>query len=125
MKVLVDMNLSPTWTDYLRAAGYETHFWSSLGLPMSADGTILRYAADFGFIILTRDLDFGHLLVLENYGKPSVIQIRADLAMPADIGASVLLALRQYEEELRQGALVTIEIQKTRIRTLPFRVEKT
>ena len=47
------------------------------------------------------------LLAATGGGKPSVIQIRADLLSPDAIGRSVLSALQLLESELNAGALLT------------------
>jgi predicted nuclease of predicted toxin-antitoxin system len=33
MKILVDMNLSPTWVQFLVAHGIEAVHWSAIGAP--------------------------------------------------------------------------------------------
>jgi predicted nuclease of predicted toxin-antitoxin system len=79
------------------------------------------WAADHGFIILTNDLDFGIALATTNTEKPSVVQIRGDDLRPVSIGSQVVLALRQMQTELAEGALVTIDPKRTRFRLLPLR----
>jgi hypothetical protein len=39
---------------------------------------------------------------------------------PAKVGEDVLLVLRQHEEELRRGALITVKGHKSRLRILPL-----
>jgi predicted nuclease of predicted toxin-antitoxin system len=79
------------------------------------------WAAEHGFIVLTNDLDFGIALAMANTEKPSVVQIRGDDLRPASIGNQVMLALRQLQTELAEGALVTIDPKRTRLRLLPLR----
>ena len=33
MKILIDMNLSPEWVDYLRREGYDAIHWKDVGSP--------------------------------------------------------------------------------------------
>jgi predicted nuclease of predicted toxin-antitoxin system len=66
-------------------------------------------------IVLTQDLDFGAILSVTNAAWPSVVQIRAGRVHPSSLGTQVLAVLRQLEGELRRGALVTIEQDRTRV----------
>jgi hypothetical protein len=56
--------------------------------------------------------------------KPSVVQIRADDVSPDVIGKQVILALRQMASELEEGALLTVDPNRTRLRVLPLRQDK-
>lgn len=81
----------------------------------------MDYASERDFTVITHDLDFGAILAATNAEKPSVVQIRADDLSPERIGAAVLAALDQMELELRQGALLTVDVHRARLRLLPFR----
>jgi predicted nuclease of predicted toxin-antitoxin system len=48
------------------------------------------------------------------------VQIRAEDVSPDVIGANVITALRQMTEELAQGALVTVDPNRTHLRVLPL-----
>jgi len=120
MKLLVDMNLSPRWVDLLASAGIQAVHWSTVG-PMNApDAQIMAHALAHDFIVLTHDLDFGAILAATQGEKPSVVQLRADNVSPDAIGPQVLIALRQMEADLRDGALLTVDPQRTRLRVLPL-----
>ena len=55
------------------------------------------------------------------YGeKPSVVQIRAKDVSPDVIGRQVIIALRQMASELEEGALLTVDPIRTRLRVLPL-----
>ena len=120
MKFLIDMNLRPYWVEYLVDAGFEAVHWSSLGASTASDEKILARAQADGYVILTCDLDFGLLLGLMGANKPSVVQVRAKGAHPKIIGEVVIRALRQTEHDLKEGALLTIEPKRARLRLLPF-----
>jgi predicted nuclease of predicted toxin-antitoxin system len=62
MKLLVDMNLSPAWVDFLILAGVEAVHWSTVGPVNAADQKIMEYAVQLGFVVLTHDLDFSAIL---------------------------------------------------------------
>ena len=124
MKILVDMNLSPSWVDRLEAAGFDSVHWSSLGLASAPDSEIMAFAKVLGYVVLTQDLDFGEILAATQGEKPSVVQIRSDDLSFAVIGAAVVAALRQSFAELELGALVTVDPKRTRLRMLPFATRK-
>jgi predicted nuclease of predicted toxin-antitoxin system len=72
-------------------------------------------------VVLTHDLDFGSILAVTNGQKPSVVQMRSQDVTPERIGAMLISALRQLETELGDGALVTLDPRRTRVRLLPLR----
>jgi len=76
MKILVDMNLSPSWIPLLEADGYETKHWSQVGSPSAPDTEIMQWARENRFVVLTHDLDYGALLFATQTTAPSVIQLR-------------------------------------------------
>ncbi len=121
MKILIDMNLSPNWAKVLNEAGIDATHWSQLGPANTTDPAIMAYAAANGFVILTNDLDFGIALAIANKEKPSVVQIRGEDLRPASIANQVVPALRQMQTELEDGALLTIDSKRTRLRLLPLR----
>ena len=121
MKILIDMNLSPSWARVLNEAGMEAIHWSEVGPATTPDPAIMAYATANGFVILTNDLDFGIALAIANREKPSVAQIRGEDLRPVSIGSHVVQALRQMQVELEAGALLTIDPKRTRLRLLPLR----
>lgn len=69
--------------------------------------------------MLTHDLDFGAILAATHGDKPSVVQIRSEDVSPDVIGGAVIVAFRQMAAELEEGALLTIDPNRTRLRVLP------
>lgn len=120
MKVLVDMNLSPSWISILEADGYETKHWGQIGLPSAPDTEIMQWARENGFVVFTHDLDYGALLFATQSTAPSVIQLRIEDIRPKSVGKIVLQALVSAKNQIEQGALVTIDIRKSRIHLLPL-----
>lgn len=120
MKLLVDMNLSPRWINVLTDAGIEATHWSTLGANNAPDAEIMAYASVNDYVVLTHDLDFGAILAATHGEKPSVVQIRAEDVSPDVIGKQVIAALRQMTPELTEGALLTVDPGRTRLRVLPL-----
>lgn len=114
------MNLAPAWAPFLRSNGFEAIHWSSLGAPDAADEAIFRHAQGGKFVVLTQDLDFSAMLGLTGASGPSVVQIRAADVAPEAIGGRVLLALRRHERELHDGAIVSLDPFRARVRVLPL-----
>lgn len=71
-------------------------------------------------MLVTQDLDFGLLLAQSGDHGPSVIQIRAQGTLLSDIGQVLIAAISEAQKHLEQGALVTIELGRMRVRVLPF-----
>jgi len=121
MKILVDMNLSPDWCQVLARHGWETVHWSSVGKPTASDKTILEYARDQGYVVLSHDLDFSAILAATRARTPSVIQVRMQDVLSERFRNFIVNALRQFESELSAGALVVIDESRSRARVLPLR----
>jgi predicted nuclease of predicted toxin-antitoxin system len=62
MRLLLDMNLSPSWVGFLRESGVEAVHWSTVGDPRASDATIMAWARHGGYVVFTHDLDFSALL---------------------------------------------------------------
>ncbi len=120
MKFLVDMNLSPRWIELLISAGVPAVHWSTVGANNAPDAQIMAYATANDYVVLTNDLDFSAILAATHGEKPSVVQIRADDLRPEVIGTQVVAALKQMEAELEEGALLTVDPNRTRLRLLPL-----
>jgi predicted nuclease of predicted toxin-antitoxin system len=120
MKILVDMNLSPKWADFLTGNGIEAVHWSFIGSSDVSDSEIMTYAKAYDFTVLTNDLDFGYILAITHGKKPSVIQMRIGALGHDRIGAVVLSALKRLTADIDKGALVTIDPRKTRVTLLPL-----
>lgn len=120
MKLLIDMNLSPRWVSRLTDAGMEAAHWSSLGAANATDMEIMEFARRHGYVVLTHDLDFGAILAATQGAGPSVVQIRGLEVSPEGIGTALVLALRQMENELAEGALLTLDAKRSRLRILPL-----
>jgi predicted nuclease of predicted toxin-antitoxin system len=120
MKLLVDMNLAPRWVKFLTAAGIEAEHWSEIGTANASDSEIMAFAKANGYVVLTHDLDFSAILAATQGDKPSVVQIRSEDLSPDVIGRPVIDALRQMNLELEEGALLTVDPKRTRLRVLPL-----
>jgi predicted nuclease of predicted toxin-antitoxin system len=60
MKILIDMNLSPLWVQFLVENGIEAIHWSTVGEPTAPDSQILNYAGSKGYVVFTHDVEFDY-----------------------------------------------------------------
>ena len=120
MKVLVDMNLSPSWIALLERHGFPAVHWSAVGKGCESDSVVLGWARENDYLVFTHDLDFGAILASTNASGPSVIQVRTQDVSPGHLGEILVRALREYQEILVQGALITIDESRLRARILPL-----
>jgi predicted nuclease of predicted toxin-antitoxin system len=121
MRLLVDMNLSPSWAAYLAGAGHDAVHWSAVGAGDAPDHVLMQWAADAGRVVMTSDLDFSAILAATGRTGPSVLQVRSDLLTPAALGVFVLATLSRLRAEIEAGAIVTVDAYRARLRVLPLR----
>jgi predicted nuclease of predicted toxin-antitoxin system len=121
MKLLVDMNLSPTWVAFLATHGVDAIHWSSVGPPTAPDAVVMQHARDNGMILFTHDLDFGVLLALTRATGPSVIQVRTQDTLPTAIGDLVVRVLSDFSDALAAGSIISADETTSRVRVLPLR----
>ena len=120
MKIPLDVNLSPSWVPVLQKAGFEAVHWSEAGPSEASDEQIMAYAARLSFVVMTSDLDFSAILASTKGTKPSVIQIRAQNLSPEIIKPRIITALTKARTELEAGALLTVDVDRARVRLLPL-----
>jgi len=121
VKLLVDMNLSPSWVGWLARHEFEAVHWSTVGTPTAPDDEILSWARGHGFVVLTNDLDFSAILAATSGHTPSVVQLRSQDLLSEDAMAVVARALEMYREDIERGALLSIDESGARVRMLPVR----
>ena len=120
MKILIDMNLSPEWVKTFANNEIEAKHWSNIGDKSATDKVIMQWALNNNYIVFTNDLDFGSLLVATQAQFPSVIQVRTQDLLARNLGGIVINALKRFQPELESGALVTIDISRSKVRILPI-----
>jgi len=120
MKVLVDMNLSPRWAAEFRSRGFESIHWSQVEAATAPDEEVLSWCAAHDYALFTHDLDFGAILAASKGRNPSEVQLRTENVVAEAMLEHVTRALLQVEKDLAQGALVTIEPGRHRVRLLPL-----
>jgi predicted nuclease of predicted toxin-antitoxin system len=121
VKLLVDMNLSPSWVDRLARHGFEAVHWSTIGAATAPDVEILTFSNEHHFVVVTNDLDFSPILAAGVLDGPSVVQIRSQDPLSDVVVSIVAKALEAHREDIERGALLSIDEAGTRVRVLPLR----
>ena len=121
MKLLVDMNLSPSWVERLARHRFEAVHWSTIGAATAPDVEILTWATEHHFVVVTNDLDFSAILAAGAVDGPSVVQIRSQDLLSDVVVSIVAKALDAHREDIERGALLSIDEAGTRVRVLPLR----
>ncbi|WLT40537.1 DUF5615 family PIN-like protein (plasmid) [Synechocystis sp. B12] len=120
MKIVIDMNLSPSWVKFLENQGFQAQHWSTIGRANAPDSVIFAWAQQNNYVVFTNDLDFGAILANSKTKTPSVFQLRTQDLMPGKVGDLVVSHLRQFKEELNQGALISVNLNRAKVRILPI-----
>ena len=97
----------------LSSAGHDVE-WVGDWSADPGDEHILATAAVQGQVLVTLDKDFGELAVL--YRRPHAGIVRLVNLRAQDQGPVCAAALHRYGAQLEQGAIVTAEEQRVRIR---------
>jgi len=124
MTILIDMNLSPAWVPVLQEAGHNASHWSTIGSMTAPDREILSWAKRNGYVLFTHDLDFGAILAATEAEGPSVVQFRTQDISPDHAKSLLLNILDRFAKNLLQGALISIDEEKARVRLLPLNRDK-
>jgi len=81
----------------------------------------MEWANTNSYVIFIHDLDFGAILAATDANSPSVFQIHTQDISPEALSGIVLSSLKQFEERLNEGALITVNEKQSRARLLPIK----
>jgi predicted nuclease of predicted toxin-antitoxin system len=117
VKLLVDMNLSPSWVERLARHGFEAVHWSTIGAATAPDVEILTWANEHKFVLITNDLDFSAILAATAGASPSAVQIRTQDLL-SDVAVDIVAkAIEAHRKDIEGGALLSIDEGGTRVRS--------
>jgi predicted nuclease of predicted toxin-antitoxin system len=120
MKLLLDQGLPLSAAALLRDAGLDTIHVGEIEMSEAEDTEIIQRAKEEGRVVATLDADFHALLALDEAIAPSVIRIRIERLRAKALTELLLNVIAECEDELQQGAAVTVEPSRIRIRRLPL-----
>ena len=119
-KLLADIHISPLTVAEIRAIGYNINRVSDLISASASDAKIIELAILEGAAIITQDLDFSALVAQSGLNKPSIVSLRVRDAKPHHISTILKTVLPQIEQDLQEGAIISIEKTEYRVRKLPI-----
>jgi predicted nuclease of predicted toxin-antitoxin system len=120
MKLLLDQGLPLSAAALLSDAGIDTIHVGEIDMSEAEDSDIIQRARDEGRVVATLDADFHTLLALGIAITPSVIRIRIERLRAQALTDLLLKVIAECEEDLAQGAAITVEPSRIRIRRLPL-----
>ncbi len=125
MKLLLDQGLPRRAAELLTKAGIETVHVGNIGYAEAKDDEILKFSGDEGYVIVTLDADFHALLALTGATNPSVIRVRIE-GLKAEPAAKLIKSVFALcSGDLEQGAAVTVQEGRIRVRRFPLIPTKT
>lgn len=113
MKLLLDTCVWGRASEPLQKAGHNVE-WTGDWERDPGDREILEYANKQGRVLVTLDKDFGERAIV--FGEPHSGIIRLVGIAAREQADYCLAVLRKYEPELIQGAIITVDSNRTRIR---------
>ena len=119
MKFLADMGISPRTVAFLRSQGHDATHLLDANLERLADADIMDKARLERSVLLTHDLDFGELLAASSAELPSVI-FHLQNMRPEQVNRYVSAAVKEYENALTVGAILSVSKGRVRLRYLPI-----
>jgi len=120
MKFLLNMNLPRRLIHSLELSGHGARHVGDIGLASSSDETIVEEAERNHEVILTHDLDYGHILAFSGRSHPSVVIFRFRNSHPDYLLKKLYDKWPEIQKPLTEGAIVVLEDFALRIRTLPI-----
>jgi len=120
VKFLLNMNLPRSLGKNLEGVGHACRHAGDIGLSQAMDVEIMAEAEKQQEVILTHDLDYGHLLAFSGDTAPSVVIFRLRDCHPGNLFARLTAAWPEIDQPLREGAIVILEDAALRIRRLPI-----
>ncbi len=120
MKLLLDMGLAPRTARFLRDGGHDAVHLRDENLQKFSDDRIVEKAAAEGRVIITFDLDFSAIVALQRLAQPSIILFRLEEFTTDRINSILLELLRVHQTALESGAIIVVEPDRIRVRSLPI-----
>ena len=119
MRFLADMGVARGVVAWLRDGGHDVVHLLDEGLERLPDQAVLAKAEAEDRILLTFDLDFGEILALSGQRSGSVVLFRLSSARPEQVIDRLRHVIAEVDAALSEGAIVTAEETRLRVRRLP------
>ena len=119
MKLLLDQGTPRSAAAILRKAGFDALHTGEIGMSEAPDFEILQRATIEDRMVVTLDSDFNALLAHQQALKPSVIRVRLEGLRAQAFSQLVEHVMRECAEDLKAGAMISVNEFQVRIRRLP------
>lgn len=123
MNFLLNMNVHRDMTAPLKERGHVCRHAGDIDMSRATDAEIVVEARNKGEVIVTHDLDYGHLLAFSGEKAPSVIILRLRDLRTNEIMSRLDAVWNEIEGVLAEGAIVSLSDKSLRIRKLPIESE--
>ena len=120
MRLIADLHIAPRTVECLKSLGHDVVRVSEVLLPTSSDREIINYAARDHRAILTQDLDFSAEIAVSRQAYPSVLLLRLASSRIESVNHVLSKLLPSLEQDVQDGALITVEDHRVRQRRLPL-----
>ena len=120
MKLIADVHISPLTVAEIRGLGNDIQRVTEFLASDATDMEIIELARRKDAVIVTQDLDFSALIAKDGLSLPSVISLRVGDAKPTTISNILISILPLIKKDLEEGAIVSVEEEKFRVRKLPI-----
>lgn len=123
MNLLLNMNVNREMAAPLKKRGHVCRHVGDIGMSRAKDVEIVAEAKRTGEVIITHDLDYGHLLAFSGEKAPSVVILRLRDLRLNDVMSRLDAVWDEIEKPLQTGAIVSLSDNSLRIRNLPIETE--
>lgn len=123
MNFLLNMNVNRDMTAPLEKRGHVCRHAGNIGMSRAKDVEIVAEAKRTREVIITHDLDYGHLLAFSGESAPSVLILRLRDLRTDEILSRFDAVWSEIETPLTEGAIVSLSDKSLRIRNLPIELE--
>lgn len=120
MKLLLDQGLPRGAVAELVRLGVDAIHVGAIGMAAASDREIVEHARSGGMTVVTLDADFHALLALSNATSPSVVRVRIEGLRGVELAVLVERVIKLCAAELATGAMVTVDSNGVRLRSLPL-----
>ncbi len=120
MKFLLDMPVSPSLLDILRAHGHEGIHAHQIGQDHALDTERLDIARREDQVIITADLDFPRLLALSSEAGPGIVLFRGGNYSDEEMRSLLERVLKEISIETIQSSICVVDLRRIRIARLPI-----
>ena len=118
MRFLTDQDVYALTVQLLRDLDHDVVTAAQLGLSRASDATLLQTAKVQERILVTRDRDFGNLVIVQGL-TTGVVYLRLLPSTLAAVHAELERVLARYNQTALLRAFVVVEPARHRLRRLP------